>query len=86
MKCKLVGYRKGSFSDKNTGAEVQSCTLNFVREPNIRESDVVGLVCFSTNLYGESVAKLPKLTAGAEYDCDVGYSKGRYYLNNITAI
>lgn len=85
MKCKLVGYRKGSFTNKDTGELTNSTTLFLVREPNLREADVTGLVAFSTTIYGDSsIAKLPALKCGVEYDCDVGYSKGKYYLNSMT--
>ncbi len=83
MKGQLVGFRKGSFTDKVTGVVTDSCTLNFVREPNIRETDVTGNVVFATTVYGDSVGKLPELEVNKMYDCDVGYSNGRYYLNDI---
>ena len=87
MMYKLVGFRKGSFTDKNTGELIESCTLHLVRKPNLRENGHIGLVCISTApIYGESVSKLPKLVEGTEYDCDIGYSKGRYYLNDMKAV
>lgn len=83
MESQLVGYRKGSFTDKVTGVVTESCTLNFIRKPNIRETDMTGNVVYSTTVYGDSVSKLPLLELNKMYDCDVGYSKGRYYLNDI---
>lgn len=86
MKSQLVGFRKGQFVDKATGAVTDSVTLYFIREPNIREGDVVGHVCFMTSVYGDAVNKLPALEKDKLYDCDVGYSKGKYYLNNIVKL
>lgn len=83
MKSQLVGYREGSFTNKETGEVTNNTTLYFVREPNLREVGTQGAVCFACTVYGEAALVLPALEVKALYDCDVNFSKGRYYLNDI---
>lgn len=83
MKSQLVGFREGSFTNKDTGLVTNSVSLYFVREPNLREVGTNGNVCYSCSVYGDAVLSLPLLEVNALYDCDVNFSKGRYYLNDI---
>ncbi len=83
MKCQLIGFSNGTFTNNKTGEVVKSCILYFVRKPNLRESNVEGNVACVCSVYNDSVDSLPDLEVGKMYDCEIVYSKGRNYLNDM---
>ncbi len=85
MKCQLVGFSHGEFTNKDTGEVTKSCTLSFVRKPKLSEN-VTGSVACRCTVYGENVDKLPSLKENAVYDCDINTFKGKDYLNEMNSI
>lgn len=86
MNCQLIGYQHSEGVDKETGKVYKSCSLFFVRKPTLSENGVEGNVAFSTKVYDDNISKLPKLAIGSAYNVDCRQYKGKYYIDDMTAL
>ena len=88
MKCKVVGVSSEDYTSKKTGKPVNGVSVQIVREPTSRETNVKGLIADSIYISAESPLyhKLPKFDFDSLYDFEYEYD-GRYsYLSSVVPV
>lgn len=86
MKCQLIGYQRSEGVDRSTNEPYKSVKLFFVRKPSLSENGVEGNVAFSCSVYNDNIKDLPDLVLDAPYNVDCRQYKGKYYLDEMTAL
>lgn len=86
MKCQLLGYQTKEGVNQETQKPYKMVRLFLVRTPSFSESGVTGNVCFQTNVFNESIDKLPELIVNGHYQVECSQYQGRYRLDNISLL